>query len=270
MKFSKEICSTGEKSVKKKNPMRTELTTCFRKTFDSPLKQNSVHLVWLSLMLLFAACASARFSEDGNNRRKVQYSILAGVNKGGIVENTDLSLVAGSDLDAFTGATRTGFHAGARIFIPAGKHSAETGVEYMLNRQTFQFNDPENGFMGKREFATHQAMVPFTWNAHLLRRKDNKGILMLKLGALIQVNSMVAISDHGTSLPGYKMNPFSAGATLGLSVYPMALSNGASLGLYLEGYRGSRIYEDHYNKAEFEIPGSSFVRFGISYQFKPE
>ena len=124
--------------------------------------------------------------------------------------------------------------------------------------------------MGKREFATHQAMIPFTWNIHLMRRNDARGVLQIRFGVLIQVNSMVAISDHGTSLPGYKMNPFSAGATLGFSVYPMTFSNGARLGLLLEGYRGSRIYEDHYNKAEFEMPGSSFVRFGISYQFKPE
>ncbi len=49
-----------------------------------------------------------------------------------------------------------------------------------------------------------------------------------------------------------------SGATLCFSTTPFRLNNGARLGLFVDGYRGTRGYEDFYNRAEFEIPGTSY------------
>lgn len=61
---------------------------------------------------------------------------------------------------------------------------------------------------------------------------------------------------------------FFIGGLLGISAYPVRFGNGSKLGIYIDVYRGSQIYEDYYNQKVFETPGSSFVKGGIWYRFK--
>lgn len=194
-------------------------------------------------------------------------SIHGGVNKGGIVENTDMEVVPGADADAFSGATRTGFSAGFRASIPVGKNALETGIDYMMNSQTFTYNDDVNGFNGKRDINTYQVILPVTWNLRLMRNNHPDGLIHLKFGGALQFNQLLVITNHSLELPDNNSNLFSGGVTLGLTIFPVSFDNGARLGLYIDGYRGSQIYKDYYNQPEFEVPGSSYSRFGIVYQF---
>ncbi len=199
--------------------------------------------------------------------KNLSYTVQAGINKGGITENTDLTILPGNavEVDAFTGATKTGFNAGLRTTKTFNRTQLETGVDYMLNNQTFSYNDAVNNFNGNRKLAVSQLMVPLTWNILLLKNYLPRQELKVKVGVVGQYNS-IAVIDTGV-LPEYSINPFSAGATLGFAAYPVVLSNGNKVGFFVEGYRGSRIYKDFYNQEEFEMPGSSFAKFGISFQF---
>jgi hypothetical protein len=63
-------------------------------------------------------------------------------------------------------------------------------------------------------------------------------------------------------LPDYSINKFTAGFSAGLSGTPYKLSNGASLGLYVDVYRGSKAYDDFYNSKVYKMPATSYVKFG--------
>ena len=222
------------------------------------MKRKLMFCFWLLVFITTASCTLTH---------KLQYSVHGGINTGGITENTDMTVLPGepADVDAFTGATRTGFHAGARAVGQLKRNQLETGIDYMLNFQTFSYNDEVNSFTGSRELEVSQLMIPLTYNIVLLQKLLPQQEIKIKLGAVGQYN-MVAAEDTGT-LPGYQIRPFSAGATLGFAAYPVVLGNGGKIGFYVEGYRGSRVYEDFYNQPSFEIPGSSYVKFGISYKY---
>lgn len=78
-------------------------------------------------------------------------------------------------------------------------------------------------------------------------------------GGIVENTDLTLIDNAG-------VDAFS-GATLGFSTTPFRFYNGTKLGLFVDGYFGTRAYEDFYNRAEFEIPGTSFIKYGIIYQF---
>ncbi|MGF1585488.1 MAG: hypothetical protein ACFCUM_09225 [Bacteroidales bacterium] len=88
---------------------------------------------------------------------------------------------------------------------------------------------------------------------------------------MIQIKPSVGypvVTNHSRELPDNNSNLFSGGVTVGLSAFPFSFDNGARLGLFIDGYRGSQIYKDYYNQPEFEIPGSSYGRIGIVYHLE--
>jgi hypothetical protein len=89
--------------------------------------------------------------------------------------------------------------------------------------------------------------------------------IQVKLGVAGQVNFVDA--THEGHLPAYDVNRWSNGFTFGVSAYPFRFKNNHKLGFYLDGYRGTQIYEDYYNLPEYEVPGSSYMKFGLRYQF---
>jgi hypothetical protein len=203
--------------------------------------------------------------EKVSTEKKTTLSLQMGSNMGGITENTDMSMVPGvkvpaeATVDAFTGATYPGFNAGVHINHRFKRNQVETGLDYMYNYQKFNYIDAGNKYIGLRELHVSQFMVPVTYNFVF-----QKVGLQLKVGLLGQVN---LVSGKGTGiLPDYSVLPFSAGPTLGISFLPFHFRNGDKLGIYCDIYRGSQIYKDFYNQPEFEIPGSSFVKFGFKYQ----
>jgi hypothetical protein len=198
---------------------------------------------------------------------KPDYRISAGANSGGIVENTDMKEAGGLQPDAFTGATHTGIHAAGHVILPVRKNAVVTGLEVMNNNQTFTYNDDINGFYGNRKISTTQLMIPLTYRFGFFRKNNPDGLLQLRLGYLAQLN-FLSVNDDGSQLPAYSSKKYSGGLTLGLAVVPFKFEHGGQLGLYVDGYRGTRIYEDFYNQPAYKIPGSSFMRGGIFYQFK--
>jgi hypothetical protein len=222
----------------------------------------------ISAFLLLASLMGCTITEKA--KRDIKFSILAGMNHGGIIENADLSLIAnleatpGSTIDAYSGATRIGANAGVHINKPLHYGEIETGLDYMYNNQCFSYADQGNSYVGTRELHVNQIMFPFTCNFVLFKKWLPSAEVQLKLGYLGQYN-MASTSGTGI-LPGFSINKWSNGATLGLSAYPIKFGNGSKLGLYLDAYRGSRIYTDYYNQEGFEMPGSGFVKFGVRYQ----
>jgi hypothetical protein len=216
-------------------------------------------LVWL----IFSCSAVEKVSDE----KKTTVSVQIGSNMGGIAENTDMSVVPGVNVpaeaivDAFTGATYPGFNAGVHLNHRFKKNQVETGLDYMYNYQEFNYIDAGNMYLGVRELHVSQFMVPVTYNFAF-----QKAGLQLKIGLLGQFSF---ISGKGIGiLPDYSVIPFSAGPTLGFSILPIRFRNGDKLGLYCDIYRGSQIYKDYYNQPEFEMPGSSFVKFGLKYQLQ--
>jgi hypothetical protein len=136
----------------------------------------------------------------------------------------------------------------------------------MHNHQTFKYIDAGNMYIGVREINVSQLMLPLTYNFTLFRIILPEADIQLKAGYLGQIN---IISTEGFGiLPDYSLRHFSNGATAGISALPFKFENGSKLGFFLDIYRGSRIYTDYYNQSGFEMPGSSFMKFGLKFQFK--
>ncbi len=197
---------------------------------------------------------------------KPLYRIQVGLNKGGVVENTDLAVIPNTEVDAYSGATSKGFNASGKAVIPLKKNAIETGVDFMYNGQTFSYNDSENGFNGERNLGVSQLMVPVTYSIGFIKSKHSEGLFQVKLGYVAQFN-FVNVSNTEGNLPTYSTKVFSNGATFGISSTPFKLGNGSKLGFYIDGYRGTQAYEDFYNRTDFEMPGTAFIKYGIIYQF---
>ena len=230
---------------------------------------NNIINVLIALVVL-TGCSVSNKTGENNEKKKTVLKFQAGVNHGGIVENTNMNEVtdAGTpvSVDAFSGATKTGVNAGVHIIYPVWRNHLESGIDYMYNKNIFTFNDNLNNYMGKRELGVSQIMVPLTYNFGLLRKNNPDGLLQIKFGYVVQFN-FVNVDDKGINLTDYSNNAFSGGITLGLSSAFFHLANGDKLGLYFDMYRGSQIYKDFYNKDDFEMPGSSYFKTGLIYEF---
>lgn len=222
-----------------------------------------------AILFLCASCTVQQ--SDQAHAWKPRFEVIAGVNSGGIVENTNMEEV-GSEPDAFTGATTksgatAGFNVGGHVLLPVWSQALLTGVELMHNNQEFFYNDAQMGYYGLRKIGTTQVMVPLCFQAGFFRKQQTDGLLKLKIGYVSQFN-LVDVTDDGADLPTYSHNSYSGGLTLGISLTPFRFHNGTRLGFYVDGYRGTQIYEDYYNQPGFKIPGSSFMRGGLVFQFK--
>lgn len=227
--------------------------------------QRKIITIEILFVFLLMGCASQQAIHSDKKWSPI-YRLQVGTNKGGIVENTDMTVVDNAGIDAFTGATRRGVNVSGKVLLPLRVNFVETGIELMYNSQTFTYNDAANDFMGERKLGVTQFMVPLTYSIGLFRQNHSEGLFQIKFGYAAQIN-LFSISDGQGNMPAYSTKSFSNGATLGLSTTPFRLNNGTKLGFFVDGYRGTRAYKDFYNRAEFEIPGTSFLKYGIIYQF---
>ena len=220
--------------------------------------------------VLAASCVSTNKISD---TKKYHYSVQAGFNHGGITENTDMTVVpnaiapAEATVDAFSGATQIRYNAGIHINRHLKRNQVEAGIDYMYNYQSFNYTDAGNFYFGVRRIQLSQIMLPLSYNFVLFRSLAPGADIQLKVGAIGQFN-FISANDVGISLPGWSVNPWSAGLTCGISAYPIQFNNGSKLGFYFDMYRGSQNYEDYYNQDTFEMPGSSFLKGGLSFKFK--
>lgn len=224
-------------------------------------------LLSLSLLIINSCSTTKQSVTD----KKLKLSIQGGANIGGITENTDMTVVPDvavppeATVDAFTGATRLGYNVGVHTSKKLKNNQVEAGLDYMYNFQTFNYIDAGNFYIGVRRLQVSQIMMPLSYNLVLFKNLLPNADIELKIGILGQLN-FVSVNETGI-LPAYSVNPCSFGPTFGLSAYPFQFKNGNKLGFYFDGYRGTRIYEDFYNQPRFEMPGSSFIKFGLKYQF---
>lgn len=224
------------------------------------------YLVTLLTSLLVIGACSNKTTTSNSAKQQIRYRIQAGANKGGITENTNLKLVEGASIDAYSGATRTGVNIGAHAVIPLKRNSIETGLDYMYNNQTFTYSDVTNGYEGTRKVNLSQIMLPVTYSIPLFRKRLEGGLFQVKLGYLAQIN-IYGIKSSNATLPKYSTKSFTNGFTVGISSTPITLGSGLKLGFYIDGYRGTQAYEDFYNRTEFETAGTSFMKYGIILEF---
>ncbi len=227
--------------------------------------ENKFKWSFLIFLFFFFGCVSSNKTARKEGEWSPELSVRMGINKGGIVENTDFSELETAEVDAYTGATSTGIHAGAHAEMPLFINSLETGIDYMYNSQTFNYDDERNNFSGDRKLGVSQFMLPVTYNFGLFRNELDEHLFSLKIGFMFQYN-LLNVTNTGL-LPDYSYNRFSNGPVFGLETIPIVLNNGSKLGFYCNFYRGSQLYKDFYNKPEFDTPGSAFFRAGISYYF---
>ena len=201
---------------------------------------------------------------------KPRIQIQAGINNGGIVENNDFSSTPNVQADAFSGATRkVGGNIGTHIVLPMKRNAFELGIDYMYNGQSFNYYNPSHEYLGTRAMGTSQFMLPITFNIGLFRQTNLKPLFYLKLGYVFQYN-LLDVNDSEQNLPVYSYNKFSQGVTVGLSTIPFHFRHDAAVGMYLDAYRGSKIYNDIYNSDIYTVPGSSYYKLGLIYQFKQQ
>jgi hypothetical protein len=181
-------------------------------------------------------------------------------------ENTDFRASPDVEVDAFSSATKTGGNIGTHVKLPIFNHAIETGIDYMYNSQTFTYNDPARSNVGKRKLGTSQFMIPITYNIGLFRQTYYSSLVYLKIGYLAEFN-LLDICNSG-QLPSYSTKHTTGGLTGGISTTAFKLKNGASFGLFFDVYRGSKTYNDFYNSDVYKMPGTSFYKLGIIYQFK--
>lgn len=225
--------------------------------------RQSLFIIFVVLLLLGGCSVVSKTASP--EKRKPVYRIQLGSNKGGIVDNTDMSVIPGAGVDAFTGATVRGINASAKVLLPLKYNSAETGIEIMSNKHLLTYNDQQNNFLGERSIALTQFMIPLTYSIGILKRNVPEGLVQIKFGYLAQFNHFRF--DNKGQLSEYSSKVFSSGAVLGLSTCPIKLGNGSRIGFYVDAYRGSPAYHDFYNQPEFEMPGTAFLKYGIIYQF---
>lgn len=240
----------------------------FASTFNTQTfitMQRIVKISGLVFALIAAGCSTQSVTSE-QAEWKPTYRVQLGTNKGGVVENTDLTVIPNTEVDAYSGATSSGINASAKVILPLKRNAIETGVDLMYNKQTFSYADATNSFNGERKLDVYQFMVPITYSIGVLKKNNSEGLFQIKLGYVAQLNS-INVSNIEGNLPQYSTSLFSNGATIGISSTPFKLSNGAKIGFYLDGYRGSQVYEDFYNRTDFEMPGTAFVKYGIIYQF---
>lgn len=134
------------------------------------MKTIKIKLLLFVLVCLIFSCSTV---EKGATEKKTTITFQVGSNIGGITENTDMREVPGvvapteATVDAYSGATQTGFNAGVHINHRLKNNQVETGLDYMYNNQTFNYIDAGNKYIGVMELHVSQFMIPLTYNFSL-------------------------------------------------------------------------------------------------------
>ncbi|WP_456441161.1 hypothetical protein [Caldithrix abyssi] len=192
-------------------------------------------------------------------------SYLLGLTAGGLVENNTLQGVDGaSEVDAITGATKTRFNLGVHRIIKVKTLTFESGLDYLTFDQRITYELPTFAQAGQRQVRFSQLRLPLTCNIPFFKGKDGQARLSLKAGASLGCTIFRSVTDRGT-LPDYTFASWDYGPTLGIACYPFPAAKHYRLGIYLDLYRGSRIYEDIFHPAEGQ-GGQSYMKFGIIFQ----
>ena len=184
-------------------------------------------------------------------------SLRAGGSWGGVVEETTV--------DGISGATNLSWHTGAHVEFYFNRNSIESGLDFIQYRQQISYNIPANQMEGRLDLNLSELRVPLTYNFRLLSSPVNENLLNLKLG--VSAGFLVG-EDAGISgtVPEYSVSGSNFGPTFGLSSTPVLLNNKQKLGLYIDFYRGSKVFDDMFHDAS-DTGGFSNLKFGLSFTF---
>jgi hypothetical protein len=204
----------------------------------------------------------------GATKTEMNFVFLAGASYGGIVDNQDASGIEGAtDVDAITGATKISYNAGIHSIIKGHGRTIETGLDYMRFNQSVEYDLPSLSVNGTRNFEIQQVRMPLTYNFEFFKNYLNKAKLALKLGFSVGYTFSKTIEDSEDSenMPDYEFTDWEIGPAFGLYFYPVNFKQSYRIGLYLDAYRGRKIYEDVYHEGTF-LGDNSFLNFGLVFE----
>ncbi len=198
----------------------------------------------------------------------LSFAVLGGATYGGIVDNHDASEIEGtSDVDAITGATKIAYNAGVHSIFKGHGRTIEIGLDYISFNQSVKYNLPSLSVNGTRSFEFQQIRLPLTYNFEFFKNDLNQPKLALKLGfsAGYTFSKTIENSEDSENMPAYEFTDWEIGPAFGLCFYPFDFSQSYRLGLYMDAYRGRKIYEDVYHDEIF-LGDNSFLKFGVIFE----
>jgi hypothetical protein len=198
----------------------------------------------------------------------VKFKVLAGGTYGGIVDNHEAQNIEGaSNVDAITGATKISYNAGIHSVLKGHGRTIEMGLDYLRLAQSVEYDLPSLSVNGTRSFELHQIRLPVTYNFEFFKNDLKQAKLALKIGfsAGYTFGKTITDSEDSENMPAYEFTDWGIGPAFGLCFYPLDFKQNYRLGLYLDFYRGRKIYEDTYHEDLF-LGDNSFMNFGILFQ----
>ena len=187
-----------------------------------------------------------------------------GSSYGGIIENNKPDAYSGSTVpvDAVSGATQAGSTVSFQTTFAYKGHTFQTGIDYVNLRHTITYNDTLHKYKGRRLFNIHQFRVPILYNINLLRDFDKVPTVIVHLGFSGGFTLTSGITEeYFLNLPGYSFTRFDIGPQVGLTLQPLQLDYHHYLGLYVDFYRGTRVYKDLYHEDK-GVGNLSFFKVG--------
>jgi hypothetical protein len=204
----------------------------------------------------------------GATKAEIQIVALAGASYGGIVDNDAASGIEGiSDVDAITGATKLAYNVGIHSIFRGHGRAIEIGLDYINFNQTIEYDLPSLSVNGARDFEFHQIRLPVTYNFEFFKNNLNKPKLALKLGfsAGYTLSKTIEDSEYAENMPVFEFTDWDIGPDFGLYFYPFDIKQSYRVGLYMDAYRGRKIYEDAYHDEIF-LGDHSFIKFGVVFE----
>ena len=195
-------------------------------------------------------------------------AVLGGATYGGIVDNHEAQDIEGaSDVDAITGATKIAYNAGIHSILRGHGRTIEIGLDYIKFDQSVEYALPSLYVNGTRSFEFQQIRMPLTYNFEFFKNDLNKAKLALKLGFSVGYTFSKTIEDSEDSenMPVFEFTDWDIGPDFGLYFYPFDFSQSYRLGLFLDAYRGRKIYKDIYHDEIF-LGDNSFLKFGVIFE----
>ena len=216
---------------------------------------------FLVSVFFLAACAGTKtLTENTEKQVTTAINMQAGGAWGGFIED--------SELDAISGATPLQFSFGVHPEIHIKNHIFESGLDYVNFNQTLTYND--NEVFGDRTYNYGQLRIPVTYNFKLFKTPDGSmPLLYLKLGVCYGYQLYTSDESTNTYLPAYSFKKSSFGPYFGISSAPININYKWRAGLYLDFFRGTKVYEDSFNSAD-DVGNMSYLKFGILFRYKDD
>ena len=214
-------------------------------------------LALLIAVIILTSCRSGReISADGPVNR-VNILVRGGANWGGFVDNTEA--------DGISGATHFGMDIGIHGEYNLKKHAVGLGLDYLTFAQDLKYNDTGNEYVGGTQYRYQVLNIPLTYNFNIVRSSRDLPVLTVKAGVAAGILLNYSYESEGF-VPDPTFNSASFGLTFGLMITPLHFRK-ASLGVYWDLYRGSKIYEDPYHLSD-DYGGLSHMQFGLIMKFR--